>query len=364
MSEPSYPEVSPFTFVHIPSDAALPVVEERFTGNSEGQLRDRLTRHFRKGLLSDAQKKEMAAHLMVKSTEQMERNAARAGAAGEKVEMDTEQQQRLIDTYLDQTSYEIVPITMPMRNTGFVGTSLYIDDSGAFKDLPLNTRASKIAQRDIRGDAFLLSNHDDPALDEWGRVDCPLATYEELYSSPPKQGYDTANAAQMAQTALLRESDTKRVTAEDAERAVRCREDGNGFVSSGDHKAAIQAYTLAVDLTEGRRDLLPNEAAVTALHLAALLNRSLCLLRERRYAEAAKDARRALAIDDRSAKAHYRLAQALIHLKEYDAARASVGAFVDCGGPRSDAGAMLAAIDEGEKRYKQEQKKVFAKLFS
>lgn len=376
------PTVNPFTFVRIPAVESAAVEEERFLGSSEAELRAHLTRYFRQGLLSEPQKREMAAHLLAKSTEQVEKQAARAAALkqataasnDEKEEkekepelstaLDPAQQQKLIDGYLEDTSYEIVPIMMPMRNTGFIGTSLYIDDSGAFKELPLNTRASKIAQRDIRGDAFLLSNHDDPALDEWGRVDCPLDRYEQLLAKPPTSGYDTSNQAQMTQAALLRENDTKKISPEDAAAAVAGRAEGNRLFAAGDTAGAIAAYTTAVDLSEGRRDLLPSEAELTAVHLAALLNRSLCLAKEKRFAEAARDARRALALEPASQKAHYRLAQALISQQEFQPAEDAVTDFVRCGGAEAEAVALREAIVAGGQRYREQQKKQFAKMFS
>lgn len=271
----------------------------------------------------------------------------------------------MIEHYLDGASYEIVPITMPTRQTRFVGTSLYIDDSGAFKSLEMNTRASVLAQREVRGDAFLLANHDDPALDEWERVDCTLSDYQALYQNPAKIRYDASDRAQMAQAALMRETDTKRISEQDVAQAEQSKKDGNAFFSSADYAGAVQAYSNAIELTEGRRDLLADEPAATQLRLSALLNRSLCLIRLNRWNEAAKDAQTAVNLSPDNAKAYHRLASALIGCHDYAAAREAVEKLQHYGGATvaTDVTALQRAIEVGQKQQQSEDKKKFAKLF-
>ncbi|KPA81360.1 hypothetical protein ABB37_03744 [Leptomonas pyrrhocoris] len=363
MSSTSQPVVKPFTYLRIPHDAQEPVQELRFNGNSEEELCGTLTRYFRRSLLSEDQKTDMGRHLVAKASESAKKHAVNGGAAEGSTEASEKQQAAMIEHYLDQASYEIIPVTMPMRTTGYIGTSLYIDDSGAFKDLPLNYRASKLAQRDIRGDAFLLSNHDDPALEEWGRVDCPLTRYDELLAHPSQVSYDPSNQAQMAQAAMLREAETKTISPENYEKAQQAKEDGNKLFAAGDLQAAVQAYSMAIDLTEGRRDLLPDEAAATQLRLSALLNRCLCLTRLKKCSDAVVDARTAVALDPSSLKAYYRLTYALCGAQEFKAAAEACAAYEKLGGGEEDVGAMRTTIATGEAEVTKAQKQMFSKMF-
>ncbi|ORC91423.1 malate dehydrogenase (quinone) [Trypanosoma theileri] len=358
MDVPS-PAVTPFKYVLIPADDAKTPSEVSFPGGSDEEFRASIQQYFRKLLLSQDQKNEMAKHLMEKAKENDKREGDKTNT-----NITSEQQNGMIADYLEQTSFEIVPILMPGRENKFIGTSLYIDDSGRFKDLALNSRASKIAQRDIRGDAFLLRNHDDPALDEWSRVDCTLNNYEDLYINPPKTQYDASNRAQMASAALARESDTKRISEEDVEKAKKAKEDGNVFFAAGDLKAAVQAYSDCIELTEGRRDLLPNEMEATNLRLSALLNRSLCLHRLGKNDEAAKDARTAIHLDNNNVKAYHRLTVALCGSRDYDAATEALHDYERLGGETSDTASIRQAIVEGRKQLNQEQKKKYSKLFA
>lgn len=366
----SQPIVKPFIYLRIPSEDAKPVEELHFNGHNEAELRHTLTQCFRQSLLSDDQKKDMARHLTDKASESAKKHAVKgdgdANAAGSGTEppVDVEQQQAaMIDQYLEQASYEIIPVTMPMRSTQYIGTSLYIDDSGAFKDLPLNYRASKLAQREIRGDAFLLSNHDDPALDEWGRVDCTLQRYEELYANPPQIAYDPSDQAQMTQAAMLRETETKKISLEDYEKAQKAKEDGNRLFAASDLPAAVQAYSMTVDLTDGRRDLLPNEEAATQLRLSALLNRCLCFTRLKKFPEAVKDAQAAAYLDPKSLKVYYRLTYALCGAQEYEAAAQACEKYAQLGGGEEDVAAMRTAVVAGEAEVKKTQKQIFSKMF-
>jgi Flp pilus assembly protein TadD len=58
-----------------------------------------------------------------------------------------------------------------------------------------------------------------------------------------------------------------------------------------------------------------------AERVALLLNLAACHLKRSAWAKAVETARAVLAIDQNSAKAHYRLAAGLLHTNEFEAAR-------------------------------------------
>lgn len=363
------PEVKPFRYVYIPADSTAAVSERLFNGSSEAELRHVLTRHFRSLLLSEDQKKHMSRHI----SEEAQRNAdkqkrmspsAEEPASASSSETNKIDQDALIDQYLEQNSFEIVPVVMPTRKSKFIGTSLYVDDCGQFKGLQQNSRASRIAQREVRGDAFLLSNHDDPALDVWERIDTGLKEYEELHMNPPKVQLDPNNAAQMAAMTQFRESESKKIEEEDIARANTAKMEGNARVGKSDWSGAVEAYSVAVELTTGRRDLLANEAEANALRISSLLNRSLCYAKLRRFAEAQDDALAVLAMDKSHVKALYRLAQAQIGLQEFDEARFTVKTFEESGGAADDVDALKHAVTTGAQALNARQKKMFSKMFA
>ena len=76
---------------------------------------------------------------------------------------------RLMDMATSLNMVESVALLPNMPAHGFVGVNLYVDDEGAIRDAPVNTRASEVATLcgklvQVRGDAFLarvLDNGDD-----------------------------------------------------------------------------------------------------------------------------------------------------------------------------------------------------------
>lgn len=365
------PTVRPFAYVYIPVDSSAPAEQRQFTGDSEEAMRTEFTRHFRSFLLSEDQQKRMAEHITAeaeKNADSQRRNKKDDDEVAEenkKTEEDAQaakmKQIALINQYLESNAYEIVPVQMPMRKTKFIGTSLYIDDSGQFKGLEINTRASKIAQREIRGDAFLLSNHDDPALENWERVDTTLETYEDFLANPPKE--QPVQEADMKKFAQYRENESKRIEEEDVVKAAMAKNEGNKRVQKGDWNGGVEAYDVAITLLEGRRDLLQDEKAATELRISALLNRSMCFAKLSRYREAVKDAENVLTLAPGHVKALYRLAQGQIGAQEFEEAKATVDQFAKIGGAE-DVAALQSALKTASQAFHAKQKKMFANMFS
>ena len=377
------PEVQPFKYLYIPADNSAPLEVRDFSGTSEAELKKALVGHFVSNTLSNAQKLEMASHLYEKA--QSNADKATANAPAKKVEelaedgtpaeapaaalpaKDSAQMAGLLAAAMENSSYEIVPVVMPMRRNKFIGTSLYIDDAGRFKDLPLNSRASRVAQKDIRGDAFMLSNHDDPALDEWRRVDCTVDTFETIAANPAPT-LDTSNQAAMAQATMARENDAKVITAENAAAGIKAKADGNAFFAAGDLLAAVQAYSACVEATDGRADLCPNGEEVTAARTAAFLNRSLCYGRLGDWNAAEKDAAKVVyGIDGTNVKALFRLATARSHLKDFEGAEEALVACEAADAAKtaaSDIAQLRIDMTGAKSRLEQAEKKKYAKMFA
>ena len=342
------PKVAPFDYLLIPCNDADAVKQLRFTGKDDDELRQTIKRHFCRISLSSGQRSEMQESIVKR--------------ASEKSPNDTIDPQ-VYEQALSDTTFEIVPITLPSRHNKFIATSLYIDDAGRFKDLPLNNRASKVAQKDIRGDAFMLSNHDDPALDEWERVDCSATTFNQLHTNPPQMSLDTSNQQQMLAAGALRESDSKVISSEDAQNAARIRLEGNGMFGKGDWVAAAERYTEAICLTEGRRDLLPNEREVTEVRLLAFLNRALCNLKQAKWSDASNDAKCALNLDRCNVKGLFRLAMAELKSRDFDSAECALNECEASGGVNEETKQVRNEIAAGRRQLQKEEKQKFSKLF-
>eukprot|EP00672_Neobodo_designis_P011262 CAMPEP_0174861508 /NCGR_PEP_ID=MMETSP1114-20130205/51794_1 /TAXON_ID=312471 /ORGANISM="Neobodo designis, Strain CCAP 1951/1" /LENGTH=332 /DNA_ID=CAMNT_0016096521 /DNA_START=51 /DNA_END=1046 /DNA_ORIENTATION=+ len=327
------PSVGRFTYVYVPCDDAVAPNEITFDGSSDDELRDRLRRFFAKGTYTDGAKAELRTALLAKVDEDKRAN------------VDPRMLEGLVG---DEGQFEIVPIVLPSRANGFTAISLYIDDKGRFKDLPLNSRASKIAQRDIRGDGFLLSNHDDPALDTWERVDTTIATFERLLANPPSTTLNTADQGQMAAAAAARDSDTVVVSAEAAAEALQLRANGNEAVAAGDFTQAAGMYGAASEKLRGRTDLLENSKECEAARVACLLNLSFCGLKLQHWQMAAGAAAQALVFAPDSQKGWFRLATAQVNMGDYDEAERAIARCAEHGVPAEDVAALRAALADGQ----------------
>ena len=343
------PAVGRFCYVHIPCNEQEPAKEIVFDGSSDEELRGRLRRFFAKGSYTEGAKAEMRTALLAKVDEAKRANVD----AG------------MLDNLVgDEGQFEIVPISLPSRTNGFRAISLYIDDKGRFKDLPLNSRASMLAQRDIRGDGFLPSNHDDPALDTWERVDTPMSTFEKLLADPPAATLNTGDQRQMSAAAAMRDNDTVVVAAEAAAEALQLRAQGNALVAASNFTEAAAMYGAASEKLRGRTDLLPNTEEVDAARLACLLNLSFCGVRLQHWQMAASAAAQALVLSPENAKGWFRLSTAQVNMGDYDEAEKSLKRCEEHGVPEQDIGALRVALVQGQRQLQEKQRKQFSKMFA
>eukprot|EP01061_Rhynchopus_euleeides_P003804 TRINITY_DN13094_c0_g1_i1.p1 TRINITY_DN13094_c0_g1~~TRINITY_DN13094_c0_g1_i1.p1 ORF type:complete len:382 (+),score=165.51 TRINITY_DN13094_c0_g1_i1:74-1147(+) len=356
MANSQAPEVSRFTYCLLPAEGQQPVVEKVFDGSSDQELRDGIAAYFSGAGLTEGQRQEFSQNMQHQVAEN-----SKKGQVGTAPPPPTDA--ALTDQFIQQAmsrggSFEIVPVIYPDSTNGYRSVSLYIDQIGRFKDLPLNERASKMSQRDIRGDAFVISSYDDPVKDSWARVDLPKSRVEELIVKPPEAAQDpTARAAAM-QSSI----DTKAVTPEDAAKAQALKDSGNALFQKGTYDGALQSYTEAIGLLSGRLDDV-NAAECQQMLLTLHLNRAQAHLKAGSLREAEQDCTVAVTADPTSVKAWYRRASARRLMKEYDAALSDL-ANAKAQSPSEQS--VLKLIDQIEAEriaFKKQEKAKFSKLF-
>ena len=301
-----------FTYCMIPAEGGTDVSELTFTGETDQDLRDSLNAYFGEGSLTDGQKQEFTSNMHT----QVEENSKKGhtGTSAPPVN-DPNMTEKFIRQAMERGGgFEIVPVIYPDSSNGYKGMSLYIDQVGRFKDLPLNERASKMSQRDIRGDAFCIASYDDPIKDSWARIDCPMTSVEELIKTPPVAAQDPTARANAMQASMQ----TVPVTDEDAAKALEQKNKGNALFQQGKYAECLGAYGETIKLLSGRLDNVDEEKC-TALLQTAFLNRAQAHLKLSSYKEAEEDCSAVLRADPLSVKAWYRRAMAKKSMKEYDA---------------------------------------------
>lgn len=167
---------------------------------------------------------------------------------------------------------ESLPLLPQLRERAFEAVTMYVDDEGQLKDLPLNPRASDVASRcrgapvSVRGDAFVGRVRDD-GDDVFERLSF---TADELSSSADWFAAAEAAARRAAARAgsmaeerqglkdRLERSAREReaaaaapsiveITPEAHAEACAHKDRGNALFKAGDWRAAIDAYSAAVD---------------------------------------------------------------------------------------------------------------------
>eukprot|EP00667_Euglena_gracilis_P012607 EG_transcript_12960 len=349
------PVCEPFQYLLIPSDKAAEVVVHRFAGATDEELRETLGKYFQRKGISKGQTAEFKEHLQAQVEKQTKDQPAEAGAPVPTGDF--------LDSMLSNssTTFEIVPVVYPQAINSYIGTSLYIDQVGVFKELPLNERASKIAQRPIRGDAFMLRCLDDPRSDDWRRMDCSMDHYEELLRNPPSLAPDPMAQAMAQQAEQASQLAAKELTPEAVEEAQRAKDEGNEAFRRQDFAEAVARYTAAVDaLAGGCPPAL--QAAVDPLRATCRLNRAQCHLKLEKWAAVVQDCGAVLAGDPNNAKALFRRATAYLHQGEFAASYEDLKK-AESLGPSTEITKLMAQVRREESLDKKKKQQQFSKLF-
>eukprot|EP01062_Namystynia_karyoxenos_P044773 TRINITY_DN3303_c0_g1_i1.p1 TRINITY_DN3303_c0_g1~~TRINITY_DN3303_c0_g1_i1.p1 ORF type:complete len:394 (+),score=152.22 TRINITY_DN3303_c0_g1_i1:83-1183(+) len=356
------PDIKPFTYCLLPCDKEAPITEVRYEGTSDQELRDRIASHFGTHGITAGQRDGLRSHLAGEVQKQQEKEAEKAKQEPSTAE--AAEQEKRAAALLDQAvqlqggSFEIVPVTYPDHSNGYIGTSLYIDQVGRFKDLPLNERASAMSQRDIRGDAFVLRNYDDPVQDAWARLDCFKAEVEEMVQHPPAKSEDPTARARAMQAGGL----TTVVTAEMVGKAREARQQGNDVFREGKAAEAERFYTTALGELHGRLDEVDQEE-VAELKRACLLNRAQCRLKQNKLAQAEADCSMVLEQDPRVLKALYRRATARRMAKDFDGAQADLAVAREVAPSDPDVQKAIDLTERDRRQHQKREKERYAAMF-
>lgn len=154
---------STFSYVYVPADVSQPIEERTHTGPSElGQCTfiECLKGHFAKNATVDT----------AKFKETMAASHAEAAKHLEKADEDT------IQKLAQMTTVDIFTALLGKADNQFEQVSIYVDDKGVSKNLPINMRVTSLMntagylQNQFLGDAFIARVRDDQN-DIWQRED-------------------------------------------------------------------------------------------------------------------------------------------------------------------------------------------------
>ncbi|UKK00198.2 hypothetical protein MACK_000268 [Theileria orientalis] len=168
-----------FTYIYVSSDINTPVKALEFSGK-ENDFRDLLTGHFTRHHLLPEERQNFEKYLVKEYEETKNKNKAENGSSSS-FKLTPDFLSNTIDTA--GSNYQIIPLTLPSDKTNYLGINCYIDSIGRVKNLPTNSRMTRICSTDIRGDCFISRTYDDE--DVFKRVDFTMDDYNELLENPP-----------------------------------------------------------------------------------------------------------------------------------------------------------------------------------
>ncbi|KNH05670.1 hypothetical protein XU18_3338 [Perkinsela sp. CCAP 1560/4] len=286
-------------YVLIPAQNDVPLKTCTFNGQSDALLKREIEKYFQSFGITEGQKQDFQEKVMQQG---MQKIAQSASEDKNKSQAPTAETVGVFQNYINDriTQFEIVPVIMPSLNNGYVGRSFYIDEVGRYKELPLNERASKIAQRDIRGDCFMLSNRDDPSADKWERVHTTVADVDAMLKSPPKHQPDptsTAGQASAFEAAKKQKVESVILSPEIINEVAEKKAGANTFFTSGAYSDAVTHYSELLNMLLGREESLSNadRHRLSALRGTLLTNRALCYFKLNDFVKSQEDSHAAIA---------------------------------------------------------------------
>eukprot|EP00210_Caulerpa_lentillifera_P002757 g2636.t1 len=299
-----------FKFVYIPADTyfvfsttfqtflcrSYPLEEwsEEFAAGQEVEcLLDRLKQHFRQfhPKISESERKRHKDTILKKG----------------KLEGNTKISDDLLNLATDMQLIETIALLPCMKQHDSIGVTMYVDDSGSYKNLPINTRATDLTQtcglltEFILGDAFLARVKEND--DDFKRMDLltsEVSSTAKWVKQAKKHNQKKMNQP-MAEDIISKMKSSPKI--EEITPADEERQKGNDFFKQGLFEKALECYSSCLKLdTES---------------IPAYTNRSLMYFKLGRFEEALIDAEDALKLDNNNVKAHYRKGEALEALERH-----------------------------------------------
>lgn len=217
---------------------------------------------------------------------------------------------------------EIVSLYLPTKDNGYESVSMYCDSNGQSKSLPVNTRATSLANccghnTTIYGDAFIGRCFDDESK-PWERKDFTVADMNSdapwvINARKKNQGknmnsYSTSGTMQnflkQQTSSSVGSEEVKPVPAPEKEEDIIKKEANNLFIAKN-YAAAEELYTKAIAIA-GKESLA-----------VLYTNRSAARANLDRNAEALEDADTAIRHDPTWLKAYHRRSSALEKLERH-----------------------------------------------
>jgi len=153
-----------FKYIYVPCESHKPIEEKTFSGVSElgkDQFIDSVKEHFANVSFASAIDRDLLKEQIMQHNPKAKDNLS----------------SEVMSSIMNVTTVDIFPCLLPKRENGFRGVSVYIDDKGVSKKLPLNERATGLVraagfpEQAFHGDAFVSRVLDDELGDRWERQD-------------------------------------------------------------------------------------------------------------------------------------------------------------------------------------------------
>ncbi|KAI9201976.1 uncharacterized protein BJ171DRAFT_516093 [Polychytrium aggregatum] len=173
------------------------------------------------------------------------------------------------------------------------------------------------------------------------------------------------NATLRFEVEMLRiDPPSKMSVAERLIHAKECKDSGNAFYKSQDWKEAIAAYEHGLRYLDTTWTLKPEETVeFNALKLALCSNSAACFLKTKDLFLAVDKCRQALEIDEKNAKAMFRLAQAYCGLAEFDNALKFLNSASEIDPNDAAIKAEIAVVKRKRQEFTNKEKSIYSNMF-